>query len=272
MAETNSNQNRTNKEHTPLENQGEESQGIYNLIRLKEHGKSSRSRALRLRPNDVIVAIDSIEFNGDIQEFVDRLATEEADEWLLTIYRDTIFFEIFVRGPIGGTLEFCSFEETEKIRNEFKQHKVYDRSSYKIYEILRDIHRKCDVIDTSYSFMAVLCPPIWLLQNRMWEPLVAIISVYLITFNVSLSLFILAIILVGIYFRKGQVTLRRSYGLFQDRQVWAILAATNEKRVQEICRSFDPKCKFEHSLVGPSEDQIIKKAQPKRRSGLVAPY
>ena len=95
------------------------SEGKYNLILLKEHGKSSRSRALRLKPNDVIVSINGIEFNGDIQEFVDRLATEDVDEWLLTIYRDSFFFEIVVRGPIGGTLEFTSVEQTEKIRNAF---------------------------------------------------------------------------------------------------------------------------------------------------------
>ena len=65
------------------------SEGQYNLILLKEHGKSSRSRALRLKPNDIVVAINGIEFNGDIQEFVDRLATEDVDEWLLTIYRDS---------------------------------------------------------------------------------------------------------------------------------------------------------------------------------------
>ena len=273
MAETDPvyRQDRSDKAPT-LETQSDHSQGLYNLIRLKEHGKSSRSRALRLRPNDVIVAIDGIEFNGDIQEFVDRLATEDAEEWLLTIYRDKTFFEIIVRGPIGGTLEFSSAEETEMIRTEFKNYTIYDRSSYRIYEILRDIHRKCDVIDTSYSMIAVLIPPLWLLQNRMWEPLIAILSVYLITFNVSLTLFILAVLLIGVYFRKGQVTLRRSYGLFQDRQVWAILAATNEKRVQEICRSFDPKCKFEHSLVGPSEDEITKRVQPKRKSGFVSSY
>ncbi len=265
-------QQETNEEVLPRETETGQSQEMYNFIRLKEHGKSSRSRALRLRPNDVIVAIDGIEFNGDIQEFVDRLATEDAEDWLLTIYRDKAFFEIIVRGPIGGTLEFSSVEETEMIRNEWKNHTIYDRSSYRIYEVLRDIHRKCDVIDTSYSFIAVLLPPLWLLQNRMWEPLIAILSVYLITFNVSLTLFILAILLIGVYFRKGQVTLRRSYGLFQDKQVWAILAATNEQRVQEICRSFDPKCKFDHSLVGPSADEIIKKGQPKRKSGLVSSY
>ena len=106
----------------------------------------------------------------------------------------------------------------------------------------------------------------------MWEPLVAILSVYLITFNVNLTIFILSSILIGIYFRKGQVTLRRSYGLFQERQVWAILAAKSEKQAQEICRLFDPKCKFDHSLVGPPEDQKDNTSTPKRKSGLVTPY
>ena len=269
--------NEQHEELQPDDNSSDETEsrasgGMFNLIRLKEHGKSSRSRALRLKPNDTIVAIDGNEFNGDLQEFVDRLATEDSDEWLLTIYRDKGFFEIVVRGPIGGTLEFTTSEETETIREAFKSHEVYNRSSYKIYEVLRDIHRRCDIIDTSQSSLAVLLPPIWLLQNRMWEPLVAILSVYVITFNVSLTLFILATILIGVYFRKGQVTLRRSYGLFQDRQVWAILAATDEKKAQEICRAFDPKCKFDHSLVGPSMDEKTKKAAPKRKSGLVSSY
>ncbi len=256
----------------PNTNESQIQDGIFNLVRLKEHGKSSRSRALRLRPNDTIVAIDGTEFNGDIQEFVDRLATEEAEEWLLTIYRGKSFFEIVVRGPIGGTLEFTSVEETEAIRKAFKNHKVYERQSYKIYEVLRDIHRRCDIIDTTHSSLAVLIPPVWLLQNRMWEPLIAILSVYIVTFNVNLPLFVLATILIGIYFRKGQVTLRRSYGLFQDRQVWAILAARDEKTAQEVCRVFDPKCKFDHSLVGPPEDQKNKKSTPKRKSGLVSSY
>ena len=72
--------NEQHEELQPDDNSSDEtesraSDGMFNLIRLKEHGKSSRSRALRLKPNDTIVAIDGNEFNGDLQEFVDRLAT-----------------------------------------------------------------------------------------------------------------------------------------------------------------------------------------------------
>ena len=127
MAELNEQHEEIQTEESSDQTYGVASGGMFNLIKLKEHGKSSRSRALRLKPNDTIVAIDGTEFNGDLQEFVDRLATEDSDEWLLTVYRDKGFFEIVVRGPIGGTLEFTTFEETERIREAFKSHKVYDR-------------------------------------------------------------------------------------------------------------------------------------------------
>ena len=132
MAELDQQEQELESGPAPDTNASQAQDGTFNLIRLKEHGKSSRSRALRLKPNDTIVAIDGTEFNGDIQEFVDRLATEEADEWLLTIYRDKGFFEIVVRGPIGGTLELTSIEDPEFIRKAFKSHKVYERQAYKI--------------------------------------------------------------------------------------------------------------------------------------------
>ena len=96
----------------------------------------------------------------------------------------------------------------------------------------------------------------------MWEPLLAIICVYLITFSVNIYLFVLAVILVGMYFRKGQVTLRRSYGMFQDRQVWAIIAARSDLEAQQMCRNIDEKVNFINSLVKP-----LKKngPQPKRQ-------
>ena len=62
--------------------------------------------------------------------------------------------------------------------------------------------------------------------------------------------------------------------MFQEFQVWAIIAATNEASVQQICRKFDPKCDFLNSLVGPpsknEEDNKNKNKKKKRKSGNVA--
>ena len=60
--------------------------------------------------------------------------------------------------------------------------------------------------------------------------------------------------------------------MFQEFQVWAIIAATNEATVQQICRKFDPKCDFLRSLVGPpsKSDEDNKNKKKKRKSGNVA--
>ena len=39
---------------------------LQNFLKLKEHGQSSRTRALRLKENDVVVAIDGISYHDSI--------------------------------------------------------------------------------------------------------------------------------------------------------------------------------------------------------------
>ena len=247
-----------------------EEQIVQSFLQLKEHGQSSRTRALRLKENDVIVAIDGEPYHESIDNMVDLLSSgEEDDTWLLTIWRNGKFFEIFTRGPLGGVFDFTRPEESQMIMELFQKRKMGEKKEYRIFEALRDINRVVDVYDTTHSQTAVILPPIWLLQQKMWEPLLAILCVYLITFSVNIFLFILAVILLGLYFRKGQVTLRRSYGMFQDRQVWAILAARSNLEAQEMCRNLDEKVNFLSPLVKPYKKEQAK-TRRRNRSGNVA--
>ena len=247
-----------------------EEQIVQSFLQLKEHGQSSRTRALRLKENDVIVAIDGEPYHESIDNMVDLLSSgEENDTWLLTIWRNGKFFEIFTRGPLGGVFDFTRPEESQMIMELFQKRKMGEKKEYRIFEALRDINRVVDVYDTTHSQTAVILPPIWLLQQKMWEPLLAILCVYLITFSVNIFLFILAVILLGLYFRKGQVTLRRSYGMFQDRQVWAILAARSSLEAQEMCRNLDEKVNFLSPLVKPYKKEQAK-TRRRNRSGNVA--
>ena len=237
---------------------------IQSFLKLKEHGRSSRTKALRLKENDVIVAIDGIGYHETIDTMVDMLSSgEDNDLWLLTIWRDGKFFEVFTRGPLGGIFEMTRPDESQMISDLFEKREVGEKGEYKIYEALRDVKRVVDVYDTSHNQIAVILPPIWLFSQKMWEPLLAIICVYLITFSVNIYLFVLAVVLVAMYFRKGQVTLRRSYGMFQDRQVWAIIAARSDLEAQQMCRNIDEKVNFINSLVKP-----FKKNEPQPRRKL----
>ena len=242
---------------------------LQSFLRLKEHGQSSRTKALRLKEDDVVVAIDGNTFHETSDAMVDLLSSgEEDDKWLLTIWRNGKFFEIFTRGPLGGIFEPTRSEETKMIHELFQKREMGQKEEYRIFEALRDVKRVVDIYDTSHSNVAVILPPIWLIQQKMWEPLLAIICVYLITFSVNIFLFILAVVLIAMYFRKGQVTLRRSYGMFQDRQVWAILAARSELEAQEMCRDLDEKVNFINSLVKPFK-KVMPKSVKKNKSGNV---
>ena len=242
---------------------------LQTFLKLKEHGQSSRTKALRLKENDVIVAIDGSSYHESIDKLVDLLSSgEEDDMWLLTVWRNGKFFEIFTRGPLGGIFEFTRPEESQMIMELFQKREMGQKEEYRIFEALRDVKRVVDVYDTTHTQLAVILPPVWLVQQKMWEPLLAILCVYLITFSVNIYLFILAVVLVGLYLRKGQVTLRRSYGLFQDRQVWAIVAARSDKEAQEMCRNLDEKVNFINAVVKPYKKEFPK-SKKKNKSGNV---
>ena len=249
----------SNEKLDELQEDKSEESILQTFLKLKEHGQSSRTRALRLKENDIIVAIDGSSYHDSIDNMVDLLSSgEEGDLWLLTIWRNGKFFEVFTRGPLGGIFEFTRPDESQMILELFQKREMGEKEEYRIFEALRDVKRVVDVYDTTHSQVAVILPPVWLLQQKMWEPMLAILCVYLITFSVNIFLFILAVILVALYLRKGQVTLRRSYGMFQDRQVWAILAARSDKEAQEMCRVLDEKVNFINALVKPYKKEVTK--------------
>ena len=251
---------------TQEQTQAEEISKLF--LKLKEHGKYSRTRALRLKEQDIIVAIDGELFHDSTDNLTDLLSEEDVEFWIVTIYRSGVIFEVAARGPLGGNYEYCKPQECQSIENALKTHKFHPKTDYKIYEVLKDIEKSCDIYDTSYTPLAVYAPPLWLMQQRMWEPLIAIIAVYLITLNVNIFLFILAAVLISLYFKRGQLILRRSYSMYQDRTVWITIAATNELEAQKSCRDIDPKCSFPFSLVGPPEKDVLPKKKRKRSGNL----
>ena len=253
-----------------LEKRSPEENQLQTFLKLKEHGQSSRTRALRLKENDIVVAIDGISYHDTIDNLVDLLSSgEEGEMWLLTVWRNGKFFEIFTRGPLGGIFEFTRPDESEIIMKLFQKREMGQKNEYRIFEALRDVKRVVDVYDTTHSQVAVILPPVWLLQQKMWEPLLAIFCVYLITFSVNIFLFILAAVLIALYLKQGQVTLRRSYGMFQDRQVWAIVAARSDLEAQEMCRNLDEKVNFVKPLVKPYKKEVPK-PRKKNKSGNVS--
>ena len=236
------------------------------FIVIKELRGISRGRSLRLQAEDIIVAIDGVPYQKDIETFLDIIFECDPETGkLLTIWRNGVLFNVIVRGPLGCTLEHAKPDVAEKVTADFAKYTVPQIETLATYEVLRDMFRKCVVIDTRLSQMAVILPPLWLAQNRLWEVLIATFLIYGATLSVHWVLFVITYVILSIYFRKAHLVLRRSFAMMRGRHIWMVMAAASELEIQQLCRSFDAKSTFTPDLVGPPQVEEAPKKRRRRR-------
>jgi len=226
------------------------------FIVLKSIPQRSYARDLRLRDGDVIAAIDSIAFHGDILEFENMLiAARDSDtEIFVTIARDDICFEIFMGRPLGATFDYTDTFRANALSERLATYHIGPKAQYKTYEAMRNVHRHVALHNTSYSGLATVFPPLWLLQHRALEPLAAVVAAYAAAAAVHWAAFIVTVFLIGAYFHRIQFRILRNYNLFTEHYYWVVCAARSTADAQKICRDIDPKCTFSFSYVGPPQD------------------
>ena len=243
------------------------------FICIKEVRPVSRAKALRLKTGDVIVGIGGKTFFGSVEELLDIFdEISEEEGALLTIWRAGVSFNLIIYGPLGCVFEFTSDEVTHAVHTAIPNIKMDNIKEYTTFELLRNIEGECNIFDTRVSPLGIYLPPIWLIQQRLWEPFFAIISVYIVTLVVHWALFLIAAVLLAIYFRRAQLILLRSFSLYKGKIIWMIIAEKTMLDAQKIARSFDPNITFKPDLVGPPApialDPGKKKKKKKRKSSI----
>ena len=244
---------------------GEDQANTFLLI--KELRSISRARSLRLQPEDIIVAIDGKPFQGDIETFLDIMFECDQDHGvMLTVWRKGTLINVIARGPLGCVFEHAKQEASEAVARDFSAFQLGPKEDYATFEVLRDIFRNCSVLDTRLSPVTFIFPPLWAIQHRLWEVLLATFLIYGATLAVHWVLFVFAYIILGVYLRKAHLVLRRSFGLMRGRHIWMVVAERSELEVQKLCRELDPKCIFTPDLVGPPVTDQPPKKRRRRRS------
>ena len=225
------------------------------FITIKSLSRISHGRDLRLRDGDIIIAVDGALNTNDIAAFraLGDKANLQEEKLLLTICRGEVIYDVFAEGRLGAELDYANAEASSVAAALFAEHHVGLKDHYQSYEALRDIHRHVVLYDTSYSAIATIAPPIWLLQHRAWEPMAAVIAAYATSLVVHWGVFAATAILIAIYFHRIQFRLIRNYSLFTEHYFWHVCAARTTAEAQLVCRQIDPKCQFDFSYVGPPE-------------------
>ena len=233
------------------------------LLRLNGLGSLSRANGLRLKNADVIVAVNGQIFNGNENDLNEALTLEDVEErTLVTISRGRVMFDVLTAGPLGGDYEFAEPELANDITQAFQTYQVDAIDRYEPFEVMRKINRECLVFSAIPTQLPYVFPAVWLLQNRIWEPMFAVIAAYALAIVVHPLLFALIYVLTCVYFGRGQVGILRSYGLFHEHTLWLCVAARSIEQAQAICRQIDPRCNFRFSHVGPpappetNEDEV----------------
>ena len=233
---------------------------------IKDVRSISRARSLRLQPEDMVVAIDGVPFHKDIETFLDIMFECDPENGVvLTIWRDGTLFNVIARGPLGCVIEHGKAETSDQAAKDFADYVVDPKEDLVIFEVLRDIFRNCIVLDTRLSPMAMIFPPLWLMQNRLWEVLIATFLIYGATLAVHWVLFIISYVVLGLYLRKAHLILRRSFAMMRGRHIWMVVATKSELEVQRLCRRLDSKSVFVPDLVGPPVTDEPPKKRRRRR-------
>ena len=226
------------------------------LLKIAVNGITVQDYVKQLKESDILVAVDGKIYRdgpAKLRELFESKADEEA-KWLLSFWRDGQIFDILISSPIQSQFGLATEQETQWALEQFEDHVFTDFDSYQNYEIYRDGYGVCDILSMEKDPMAFLFPVMWCMKYRLYPPLFALLVSYGITIFVNTILFVITYIVLSRFVYVSQNNIMRSFTLFESKNHYMTIAASNENDVSAIVKKIDPKNKirFErHAIKAP---------------------
>ena len=226
------------------------------LLKIAVNGITVQDYVKQLKESDILVAVDGKIYRdgpAKLRELFESKAGEEA-KWLLSFWRDGQIFDILITSPIQSQFGLATDQETQWALEQFEGHVFTDFDSYQNYEIYRDGYGVCDILSMEKDPMAFLFPVMWCMKYRLYPPLFALLVSYGITIFVNIILFVITYIVLSRFVYVSQNNIMRSFTLFESKNHYMTIAASNENDVSAIVKKIDPKNKirFErHAIKAP---------------------
>lgn len=256
---------------SPLDGTVASDEHLLPFLKLETRGLGMAARSKKLKAGDVLVAIDGEAFTGDAELLAARMgrkptgnednpevegAEDGVTPHLLTFWRAGTFFHVIFETRLKASFEATGAEETAEITRGFKSLVFAPLDSYRNFEVFRDVHKNAALHSTDPEEIAAFVPLLWMLNHRLYYPMIAICIVYGITLVAHWSVFLISYVLVSIYTKRAQIDLLRSYKLFEDKFFWMVLAEPGEAEACAKCRAFIPDLRF----------QFETRAKPKQKA------
>ena len=220
------------------------------FLQIKSIRTSSNAFMMKLKEGDVIIALDGEKVHRSYKELSKELS-EIKEKKVLTLFRDGVFFNTFIYGPLGVICENITHEkipelETPNINAHYKKDELYF-----LFEVFKKPGSVAILLNTMPSILASIAPPLWMLQNRMWNLLFITMFFYFMLFMISPWLFFIGWILKSWYVGNSQIELLRFFYRLHNYRLSFIFCARSDKEAQEIARKLDEKIEFNFSYLEP---------------------
>lgn len=231
------------------------------LLKIAVNGITVQDYVKKLQESDILVAVDGKIYRdgpAKLREIFESRRGAEA-KWLLSFYRDGQIFDILVQTPIQSTFGLSTQQETDWALDKFAEHVYAEFDTYQNYEVYKDQHGVCDILSMEKDPMTYLFPAIWCLKYRLYPPLIVLLVCYGITVFVNLILFAITYAVLSRFIYLSQNNIMRSFTLYQNKNHYMTIAASNENDVSALLKRIDPKNKIRFERYSIKAPKVVHK-------------
>ena len=220
------------------------------FLQIKSIRTSSNAFIMMLKEGDVLIAIDG-ELINKSYEVLSKELSEIKEKKIITLYREGVFFNTFIHGPLGVVCENITEEKIPELKNfDIKDYFKQDEY-YFLFEVFKKPGSVALLLNTMPSILASIAPPFWMLQNRLWTFFCITMLFYFLLFMIAPWMFFLGWILMSWYVGDSQIDILRFFYRLHNYRLSLSFSAKNEKEAQETARKFDEKVDFYYSYLEP---------------------
>ncbi len=220
------------------------------FLQIKSIRTSSNAFIMKLKEGDVIIAIDGEMVHKNYEEFSKDLS-EIKEKKVITLFREGVFFNTFIYGPLGVICENVTSEQIPELEIPNINDHFQKDETYFLFEVFKKPGSVAILLNTMPSILASIAPPLWILQNRLWTFLCITMVFYFLLFMISPWLFFIGWILKSWYVGNSQIDILRFFYRLHNYRLSLSFCAKSDKEAQEISRKFDEKIDFNFSYLEP---------------------
>ena len=231
------------------------------LLKIAVNGITVQDYVKKLQESDILVAVDGKIYRdgpAKLREIFESRRGAEA-KWLLSFYRDGQIFDILVQTPIQSQFGLSTQQETDWALEKFAEHVYAEFDTYQNYEVYKDAYGVCDILSMEKDPMTYLFPAIWCLKYRLYPPLIVLLVCYGITVFVNLILFAITYAVLSRFIYLSQNNIMRSFTLYQNKNHYMTIAASNENDVSTLLKKIDPKNKIRFERYSIKAPKVVHK-------------